>query len=126
MVLKSHKDLIVWQKSIALVKEIYFLTNQFPRTEIYVLTSQMRRAALSIPSNIAEGYSRKNLKEYLQFIRVAYGSGAELETQIMIAKDVYKNIDHHTTEALLEEILKMLNVIISKLENNQQQVSSRP
>ena len=78
----------------------------------------MRRAAVSIPSNIAEGYSRKNLKEYLQFLRIAYGSGAELETQLIISRDLYKNIDYKNTELLLEEVLKMLNTMIGKLENN--------
>jgi four helix bundle protein len=90
MYLKSYKELKVWQKSIELVKEIYRITNGFPRNEIYGLVIQMRRAAVSIPSNIAEGYSRKNLKEYLQFLRVAYSSSAELETQLIIAKDLYK------------------------------------
>ena|SRR3989344_2029345 len=116
MYLKSHKDLIVWQKSILLVKNIYYLTSQFPKDEIYGLSSQMKRAAVSIPSNIAEGYSRKGTKEYSHFLRIAYGSSNELETQIIIAKDLYKNLDYNTTELLLEEILKMLNVITEKLE----------
>lgn|SRR3989338_2976094 len=118
MNLRSHKDLIVWQKSIILVKEMYMLTKDFPQHEVYGLASQMRRAAVSIPSNIAEGYSRKNLKEYLQFLRIAYGSGAELETQVIIAKDLYKNINFEQVELLLEEISKMLNALIRKLENN--------
>lgn len=118
MYLKSYKELIVWQKSIELVKKIYKLTASFPKDEIYGLASQMRRAAVSIPSNIAEGYARKNLKEYLQFLRISYGSSAELETQIVIAKDLYKDIDYNTIESLLEEILKMLNIMIAKLENN--------
>jgi len=118
MYLKSYKELIVWQKSIELVKEIYKLTTEFPRSEIYGLSSQMQRAAISVPSNIAEGYSRKNLKEYLQFLHIAYGSGAELETQLIIAKDLYKNVDCKTIESLLQEILKMLNAMISKLESN--------
>lgn len=116
--LKSHKELIVWQKSIRLVKEIYILTGNFPQNEIYGLISQMRRAAVSIPSNIAEGYSRKNIKEYLQFLRISYGSGAELETQIIITKDLYKSIDYSPAEILLEEALKMLNTMMQKLENN--------
>jgi len=94
------------------------LTKDFPQHEVYGLASQMRRAAVSIPSNIAEGYSRKNLKEYLQFLRIAYGSGAELETQVIIAKDLYKNINFEQVELLLEEISKMLNALIRKLENN--------
>lgn len=115
--LKSHKELLVWQKSIELIKLVYILTSKFPKDEVYGLSSQMRRAVVSIPSNIAEGYSRKNLKEYLQFLRVSYGSGAELETQVIIAKDLYKNIDYDSTGLLLEEILKMLNSMIESLEN---------
>ncbi len=120
MTLKSHKDLIVWQKSIILVKEVYILTGFLPHDEIYGLVSQMRRAAIFIPSNIAEGYARKNLKEYLQFLRVSYGSGAELETQLMLSKDLHKNINHATAELLCEEVLKMLNVMIDKLEGGSQ------
>ncbi len=78
----------------------------------------MRRASVSIPSNIAEGQSRRNLKEYLQFLSVSYGSGAELETQIIIAKDLYKNVNFQKAESLLQEVLKMLNVMIQKLENS--------
>ena len=118
MYLKSYKDLTVWQKSMELVKRIYMLTSEFPQSEIYGLVTQMRRAAVSIPSNIAEGYSRKSLKEYLQFLRISYGSSRELETQLIIAKDLYKKADYHSADLLLEEILKMLNVMIRKLENN--------
>ncbi len=118
MYLKSYKELIVWQKAIKLVEEIYKLTNGFPKSETYALSSQMQRAATSVPSNIAEGYSRKNLKEYIHFLHIAYGSATELETQIIIVKNLYKNIDCKTAEALLEEVLKMLNKITSKLENN--------
>lgn len=117
MALNSHKELIVWQKSIKLVKEVYLLTNDFPRHEIYGLTSQIRRAAVSIPSNIAEGYSRKNTKEYLQFLRIAYGSASEVETQLIISKDLYISINYKTAELLLEEVLKMLNVMVGKLGN---------
>ncbi len=80
MYIESYKELKVWKKSIDLVKEIYKITNKFPKEEIYVLVSQMRRAAISIPSNIAEGYKRKNLKEYIQFLSIAEASAAELET----------------------------------------------
>ncbi len=117
MNLKSYKDLIVWQKSINLVKETYTITNRFPASETYGLSAQMRRAAISIPSNIAEGYSRKNLKEYLYFLRTSYGSARELETQFIIVKDLYKNINYYPAESLLLEVLKMLNTIIIKLEN---------
>ncbi|MBI1866236.1 MAG: four helix bundle protein [Candidatus Staskawiczbacteria bacterium] len=118
MYLRSYKELIVWQKSIKLVKEIYKLTYEFPKSEIYGLSSQMQRAAISIPSNIAEGYSRKNLKEYIQFLHIAYGSSAELETQLIIVKELYPKLGCNTAESFLEEIRKMLNTIIKKLENN--------
>lgn len=116
--LNSHKELIVWQKAITLVKEIYRLTDNFPKNESYGLSSQMQRAAVSIPSNISEGYSRKNTKEYLQFLRIAYGSATELETQLTIAEDLYKNINYKSAASLLEEVLKMLNTIISKIKIN--------
>lgn len=118
MYLKSYKELIVWQKAIELVKEVYKLTSEFPRNEVYGLSSQMQRAAISIPSNIAEGYSRKNPKEYIQFLHIGYGSSAELETQLIIARELYKNIDYKNIESLLQEILKMMNTMISKLESN--------
>ena len=82
---KSYQDLIVWQKAMDLVTEIYRITKNFPKEEIYGLTNQMRRAAISIPSNIAEGHARKSRAEYIRFLSIAQGSRAELETQILIA-----------------------------------------
>ena len=117
MRLESYKELIVWQKSIELVKEIYELTNKFPKDEIYGLSSQMQRSAISIPSNIAEGYSRKNLKEYIQFLHIACGSSAELETQLIIAKKIYSDINCSLAGSLLEEVRKILNTIIKRLGN---------
>jgi len=119
MYIKSYKELKVWQRSMELVKEIYKLTGQFPKNETYGLAIQMRRAAVSIPSNIAEGHLRKNLKEYLQFLRIAYSSSGELETQSLIAKDLYHRLNWHQIGSLLEEVQKMLNVMIRKLENKQ-------
>ena len=118
--LKSYKELIVWQKSVQLVKEVFLLTNKFPKSELYGLISQMRRAAISIPSNIAEGYGRKSSKEYAQFYSIAYGSGLELETQIIIARELgfANNEDFGKVELLLEEVLKMLNSMISKMKLN--------
>ena len=107
----------VWQGSIELVKEIYKITHQLPKGEIYGLSFQMKRAAISIPSNIAEGQLRKNLKEYLQFLRVAYSSSAELETQLIIAKELYQVPEYNKVNFRLEEIQKMLHVMIKKLEN---------
>jgi len=105
---ESFKDLIVWQKSYKLVLEIYMITSSFPKSETYGLSQQMRKAAVSIPSNIAEGYGRKHKAEYNQFLAIAYGSLLELETQFLLAKDL-KYIDNtQTVEALLEEVARML------------------
>ncbi len=81
--MNSYKELKVWRKSIELVLEIYRLTKLFPKDELYGLTSQMRRAAISIPSNIAEGYSRRQRQEYAQFIRIAFSSGQNLKHKLL-------------------------------------------
>ena len=114
----SYKDLIVWQRAMELVKAIYKLTENFPKSEIYGLTSQMRRAAVSIPSNIAEGKMRGTSKDYRHFLLNAYGSGAELETQIEIAKQLCfgRNVDFNESSELLEEVMKMLNALIKNLK----------
>ncbi len=100
-----------------LVGTVYELTEKFPREETYNLISQMRRSAVSIPSNIAEGRFRGTKKDFTQFLRIAYSSGAELETQIEIAKRLpkTKNLNYLKTASLLEETMKMLNVMIGKL-----------
>ncbi len=116
MYLRSYKELEVWKKSIMLVKKIYKLTENFPGNEIYGLSSQMRRAAISIPSNIAEGYKRQGLGEYIQFLSIADASAAELETQIIITKEIYNKIDCKETEGLLLEVQKMLFVMIKNLK----------
>lgn len=118
MKISSYKDLTVWQKSMDLVKEIYKITKELPRSEIYGLSSQMQRAAVAIPSNIAEGSKRNHKLEYIQFLSIANGSAAELETQINLIKSIYPQIDTQKAESLLNEILKMLHVIITKLNNN--------
>ena len=82
---KSYRDLIVWQKSMDLVDMVYRLSREFPSEELYTLSSQMRRAAVSIPANIAEGYGRQSAKEFRQFLSIARGSVFELETQMEIA-----------------------------------------
>ena len=114
--LHSYKDLIVWQRSIELVTAVYELTEKFPKEEIYGLTAQMRRAAVSISSNIAEGRSRGTKKEFVQFLRVAYGSGAELETQLEIAQrlGMADAVQREQVAALLLEAMKMLNAMIRK------------
>src|SRR6185437_2373050 len=85
MKINSYKDLIVWQKSMQLCEDIYLITKEFPKSETYGLISQLRRCSISIPSNIAEGHLRGHKNEYIQFLRVAFGSSAELETQLLIA-----------------------------------------
>lgn len=118
MYLKSYKELIVWQKSVQLVKEIFVLTDKFPKSEIYGIISQMRRAAVAIPSNIAEGYGRRSYKEYTQFFSIAYGSALELETQLIISKELQlaSSKDFSSSEQFLEEVLKMLNSMLSKMK----------
>lgn len=100
-----------------LVKEIYLLTDKFPKEELYGLVSQMRRAAIAIPSNIAEGHLRKHRKEFSQFLSISLGSSAELETQILICKSLSKfnNINFSKSESLLVEVMKMLYVMIKKI-----------
>lgn len=118
MQIKSYKDLVVWQKSMELVLAIYELTEEFPKTEMYGLSSQMRRAAISIPSNIAEGKMRGTRKDYRSFLINSFGSGSELETQIEIAKKLPfgKSLNYEKIDTPLNEIMKMLNSLIRKLE----------
>jgi len=113
--IKSYKELIVWQKSMTLVKELYKITEQFPSSEQFGLTSQMRRASVSIPSNIAEGWGRLSRKNYIQFLRISRGSLFELETQLLIVKDLNYIKDSKEIEGLIIEISKMLNSLIKKL-----------
>jgi len=110
--IKHFKELKVWQKGIEIVKDIYEITKLFPKEEMYGLTSQMRRSAISIPSNIAEGFKRYHTKEYKQFLYIALGSIAELETQIVIAKEV----------GLLEDL--MMDAMNEKLDHTSKMLSS--
>lgn len=116
----SYRQLIVWKKSIELVEKIYKLTSIFPNSELFGLTSQIRRAAVSIPSDIAEGYGRRSDKEYLQFFSIAYGSALELETQLFIAKRLgfSENTLQSECESLLNEVIKMLYVMVYKRKEN--------
>ena len=119
--INSYKDLTVWQKSMDLVTEIYNLTEKFPKSETYGLVSQMQRSAVAIPSNIAEGQKRNYSKEFLQFLYISYGSGAELETQLEICKRLskLKNLDYNKAEQLLNEVMKMLNSLTRSLKKKQ-------
>src|SRR3989338_10561749 len=114
--MQTYRDLVVWQKGIGLASKTYLLTGQFPTEERYGLASQMQRAAVSIPSNIAEGKLRGSPKEFSHFLRIAFGSGGELETQIEIAKRLpkTKRLNFNPVEALLDEIMRMLNAMLSK------------
>ena len=113
----SYKELIVWQKGIDLVEKIFKVTDTFPRSELYGLVSQMRRAAVAIPSNIAEGAGRQHTKEFIQFLGIAEGSATELETQLIIAERLQflEKAEYDEIAALQLEIFKMLRVLIKKL-----------
>jgi len=100
---RPHRDLDVWKKSIHFVKEIYQATESFPKSELYGLISQMRRAAVSIPSNIGEGAARKSNKEFKQFLNIAQGSISELDTQIELTK-MLNYIDKNLYNALMEKL----------------------
>lgn len=113
----NFRDLEVWQLGKATALEVYSATRSFPRDERFGLTAQMRRAAVSIPSNVAEGFNRYHNKEYRQFLYVSLGSCAELETQIEIGSEL-GYMDHATHERLLEELdheSRMLRNLIKKL-----------
>lgn len=114
----TYKELIVWQRSMELVVAVYELTENFPKPELYGLTSQMRRCAISIPSNIAEGRRRGTKKDYRNFLNIAYGSGAELETQVEIAKRLSfsKDLHYSKVDSLLSETMRMLNKMLSSLQ----------
>src|SRR5579859_768465 len=118
---KSYRDLLVWQKGIFLVKKVYLLTKIFPKAEIFGLTSQMRRAAVSIPSNIAEGQARHTRKEFVQFISHSERSLAELETQVILSIELgYCGVsDTREITGLTTELSKMLDSLRRKLEVQQ-------
>ncbi len=115
--MKSHKDLIVWQKSMELVAAIYVATRAFPKDELFGIVSQMRRAAVSIPSNIAEGYGRIYDKETVKFLSNALCSASELETQLIISKDLdYLSIEEaQKLISQIHEIISMLSALIKSV-----------
>jgi four helix bundle protein len=115
--LASYRELKVWQRAIELSVAIYKLTTEFPREELYGLSSQLRRAAVSVASNIAEGYGRGSKGEFRQFVGVARGSVLELQTQLVIAKELGfgKTSERQTAEFLAEETGKMLWALQKKI-----------
>jgi len=115
--IKTYRDLMVWQKSMGLVTEIYRMTKMLPKDEIYGLTAQMRRCAISIPSNIAEGYGRSSTNDYIRFLNITSGSLYELQTQIEIALNL-KYMSQGDFDKLYEagrEIERMLSSLIKKI-----------
>jgi len=118
-VLKNYKELKVWQKSYQLCLKIYKVTARFPKEERFGLTSQIRRAVVSVPSNIAEGYGRKTTADYIRSLYIAYGSNCELETQIQLSGDL-GYIGGSLLEGIkdeIQEIERMLKALIKSLEN---------
>lgn len=117
--MEDYRDLIVWQRSMELVKEVYALTKRLPKEETFALSNQLRRAVVSIPSNIAEGYGRNSKQDYLRFLNIARGSKNEVETQLQICL----MLDYLRPEAIAEaqavctEVGKMLNALIASIEN---------
>jgi len=114
---KSFKDLVIWQRSIRLVENIYELTGTFPKEELYGLSAQLRRGAVSIPSNMAEGFARRHNAEYKQFLHISLGSLAEISTQLIIATNLGYLSEENSKRLLVEaeEISKMTMSLIKKL-----------
>lgn len=114
---RSYKELNVWKKGVDLVEETYRISVEFPNSEIYGLTSQIGRCAVSIPSNIAEGFRRQHNKEFKQFLSIALGSSAELETQIIIANKL-NYVDKRETDSVcgsIDQISSMLVCLMKKM-----------
>ena len=116
---KSYQDLVVWKRSVELVVEAYQLVKHLPREETYALSNQIRRAAVSIPSNIAEGNGRTSIKDYSRFLSMARGSKYELDTQLFICVKLNYLTQEQISNAmrLSEEVGRMLNVLIAKLSD---------
>ncbi|MBR4787229.1 MAG: four helix bundle protein [Bacteroidales bacterium] len=116
--IKNYRELIVWQKAMEMVENIYTLTQSLPKDELFSITNQIRRAAISVPSNIAEGYGRQSKKEYLQFLSIANGSVCEIETQLLLCLRIGYLTEENTKETfqLLSEIGKIITTIKQKLK----------
>lgn len=122
MPVKNYRDLIAWQKAMDLVEEVYLLTQKFPREELYGLTAQIRRAVVSVPSNVAEGEGRNSAKEFVRFLSIAYGSLREVETQLLIAVRLkYLTQDEiRESQQLCDETGRIINGLMNKLKERQQ------
>ena len=115
---RRYHDLIAWQRSIALAKQVYSLTERFPDSEPYGLVSQMRRAAVSVASNIAEGASRASKREFAQFLNIAKGSLSELETQLTIAEELQLAPKDDKLREQLDDLFGLLNGLINSLRRS--------
>lgn len=115
----DYKELLVWQKSINLVTDVYRLVKSLPQEELYALSDQIKRCAVSIPSNIAEGSGRNTTKEFIQFLYISLGSASELETQLIIGQNIgfFNNLDIYFKE--INEVRKMLNGLINSLKKKE-------
>jgi four helix bundle protein len=124
----NHKDLILWQKAMVLAADVHRLTTDLPRHELFGLSSQLRRAAVSIPSNVAEGAARRTTREFLSFLHIARGSFAELETQLHLAVDIGYLTDPALAPVLgrLDEVGRLLNAVIVGLRRREARRSSLP
>ena len=123
--MKNYRDLMVWQKSMALARDVYQLAKLLPRDELFGMSDQIRRAVVSIPSNIAEGCARESEREFLHYLSIAQGSTAELETQLLLCED-FGYIGQNATQPVLqscEEVSKMLHALSSKLKASLSSVS---
>jgi four helix bundle protein len=116
--INSYKDLLVWQKAMDLAVEVYTYTKTFTKEELYGIVSQMRRAAISVPSNIAEGYSRHRKAEYIHFLEIAYASASELETQLILSYRIsfVQKSDFELQNERTQEVIRMLHSLIEKIK----------
>ena len=112
----NYRDLTVWQKSMDLVEEVYRIIGGFPKSETYALADQMKRCAVSIPSNIAEGSARNSVKEFIQFLHISLGSLYELQTQLEISRRIGYHIHSDDLIIKINEIEKMLNALITSMK----------
>ena len=115
--IKTYKDLLIWQKGIEIVKETYLICKEIPKDELYGLQSQIKRSSVSIPSNIAEGWGRNYTKNYIQFLKYSRGSLLELETQIIISRELgfISTESYNKIQGLITEESKMLNAFIKSI-----------